>query len=68
MTGPYEAILGMEREAVIKRFLTGLPVRFEVPKKGKSQLNGVVIDLDPQTGKASSIKRILINDDHPYMD
>ena len=68
MTGPYEAILGMEREAVIKRFLTGLPVRFEVPKKGKTQLNGVVIDLDPQTGKASSIKRILINDDHPYMD
>src|SRR5699024_2519037 len=35
MTGSYDGILGVEQEAVLKRFLTQLPVRFEVEKKGK---------------------------------
>src|SRR2546423_13161600 len=34
MTGPYDGILGVEREAVLKRFLTSLPVRFEVATAG----------------------------------
>ena len=34
MTGPYDGILGMDREIVLKKFLTGLPARFEVPKDG----------------------------------
>ncbi|MFD1018258.1 TIGR00282 family metallophosphoesterase [Thalassobacillus hwangdonensis] len=66
MTGPYDGILGMEREAVMKRFLTNLPVRFEVPKKGRTQLSAILADVDESTGKAKDIKRILINDDHPF--
>lgn len=66
MTGPYDAILGVNRESVIKRFLTHLPVRFEVDEKGRNQLNGAIITIDTKTGKASSIERILINDDHPF--
>ncbi|WP_456275423.1 TIGR00282 family metallophosphoesterase [Bacillus sp. AK128] len=66
MTGPYDGILGVERDAVLKKFLTELPSRFEVVKDGRNQLNGVIIDLDPKNGMATSIKRILINDDHPY--
>lgn len=66
MTGPYEGILGVETEAVIKRFLTSLPVRFEVDKTGKTQLNGVFLELDKQNGKTIKIERILINEDHPY--
>ncbi len=66
MTGPYNGILGTDREAVMKRFLTSLPVRFEVTDEGKDQLNGVIIDIDDKTGKAKNIKRILINDDHPF--
>src|SRR5690625_5001435 len=65
MTGPYDGILGVEREAVLKRFLTAMPVRFEITKKGRRQLNGVLISIDEKTGKATTIKRILINDDHP---
>ncbi|MFC4387468.1 TIGR00282 family metallophosphoesterase [Gracilibacillus marinus] len=68
MTGPYNGILGMEREAVIKKFLTGLPVRFEVPKEGPTQLSGVIIDIDATTGRANSIERIQINDDHPFFN
>lgn len=67
MTGPYDGILGMEREAVIQRFLTSMPVRFEVPKQGRTQLNGCVVTIDTKTGKAHKIERILINEDHPFM-
>ncbi|MCM3570766.1 TIGR00282 family metallophosphoesterase [Neobacillus mesonae] len=66
MTGPYDGILGMERTAVLKRFLTSLPVRFEVPSGGRNQLSAVLIDLDQKTGLAKKIDPILINDDHPF--
>src|SRR5699024_8981880 len=66
MTGPYDAILGVDKEIVIKRFLTHLPVRFEIDKKGRNQLNGVLIETDDKTGSAVGIERILINADHPF--
>lgn len=66
MTGPYDGILGMEREAVIRKFLTSMPSRFEVPKEGRSVLSGVLIDLDVKTGRAVKTERILINEDHPF--
>ena len=66
MTGPYDGILGMEREAVLRKFLTSMPARFEVPKDGRSQLSAVYIEIDKKTGKAKKIERILINDDHPF--
>lgn len=67
MTGPYDGILGVDRAAVLKKFLTDLPVRFEVTN-GRTQLNGVLIDVNSKTGKAQSIQRILINDDHHFFD
>ncbi len=68
MTGPYDGILGVEKESVINRFLTNMPVRFEVDKKGRNQLNGCIITIDNSTGKATKIKRILINNDHPFFE
>jgi 2',3'-cyclic-nucleotide 2'-phosphodiesterase len=67
MTGPYDGILGVDREAVLRKFLTSLPVRFEV-KEGRSQLNAVLIDVDEKTGRANKIERIVINDDNPYFE
>ncbi|GHH96599.1 TIGR00282 family metallophosphoesterase [Neobacillus kokaensis] len=66
MTGPYDGILGVERSAVLKRFLTGLPVRFEVPEGGRNQLSAVNIELDRKTGLAKKIEPIRINDDQPF--
>src|SRR5690625_3664523 len=57
MTGPKDGILGVEKEAVIKRFKTSLPVRFEVEKNSASQLNGVIISIDINSGKALTIER-----------
>ncbi|RLQ91648.1 TIGR00282 family metallophosphoesterase [Falsibacillus albus] len=67
MTGPYDEILGMGKEAVLKRFMTSLPVRFEVPKTGRTQLSGCFIDIDAKSGNAKNIQRMLINDDHPFL-
>src|SRR5690625_1439812 len=66
MTGPYDGILGVEREAVLTRFRTNLPTRFEVLKNGPNQLNGVIVTIDESTGHTHKIERILINDDHPF--
>src|SRR5699024_12184272 len=68
MTGPYDSIIGVDKEAVIKRFVSNMPTRFEVDKKGRAQLNGCLISLDRLTGKATGIKRIIINDDHPFYE
>lgn len=57
MTGPYHSVLGMKVEIITKRFVTGLPQRFEVAD-GKGQINGVVVDVDETTGKARNIERI----------
>lgn len=68
MTGPYDGILGMQKEAIIGKFFNQLPARFEVPKDGRRQLSGCLIRADRKTGLAKSIERILINDDHPFHD
>ncbi|WP_422448741.1 TIGR00282 family metallophosphoesterase [Thermoanaerobacterium sp. DL9XJH110] len=57
MTGPSDSILGIDKDKVIQKFLTQLPVRFEVAR-GPVQFNGIVVDIDESSGKAVSIKRI----------
>nr|WP_295971600.1 TIGR00282 family metallophosphoesterase [uncultured Bacillus sp.] len=66
MTGPYDGILGMEKELVLRRFLTGMPARFEAPKNGRSQLCAVSIEIDKKTGHAKKIEPIQINEEHPF--
>jgi len=66
MTGPYDGILGVERESVIRKFLTQLPARFEITTNGRNQLSGVIIELNDKTGVAKKIDRILINDDQSF--
>lgn len=68
MTGPYDGILGMKKEAVIEKFRTALPHRFEVVEDGRGLLSACVIDIDEKTGFASSIQALLINEDHPFND
>ena len=60
MTGSFDSIIGMDKEETLRKFLTQLPVKFEVAKKN-IRLNGVVIGMDEQSGKAVSIERINIS-------
>jgi len=57
MTGPADSIIGLKKELVIQKFLTKVPVKFEVAI-GSSQLNAVVIDIDHKTGCAQGIVRL----------
>ncbi|HQM97052.1 MAG TPA: TIGR00282 family metallophosphoesterase [Clostridia bacterium] len=57
MTGPYEGIIGASRDAVIEKFLTGMPACFTC-QEGKGQLNAVFLELCEKTGKTISIERI----------
>lgn len=57
MTGPIDSVIGMNKEGSMKRFLTGIPARFE-PASGPVRLNAVVIDVDEKTGVAQSIRRL----------
>ena len=56
-TGPQESVLGREIEPVIRRFLMGMPQRFEVAKNGV-MLHGAMIEVDDTTGRAVNIQRI----------
>ena len=56
MVGPIDGVLGVESEPVIKRFLTGLPYRFSVAE-GPVTMDGTLITIDPETGKAPGIER-----------
>jgi metallophosphoesterase (TIGR00282 family) len=57
MTGPYDSVIGRRVEDVLERFLTGVPVRFEVADSDV-QLHAVALEVDDKTGKAKSILRI----------
>jgi calcineurin-like phosphoesterase len=62
MTGPYDSIIGVEKEPVIHRFLTGMPSRFETAK-GDPRFAAAIVDVDPQSGLARSIERVLLGED-----
>lgn len=57
MTGPHDSIIGMEVGPSLARFLTGLPSRFE-PAVGNPRLNGLLVDADEKTGRATRVLRI----------
>jgi calcineurin-like phosphoesterase len=57
MTGPTDSVIGMEKDAVIERFLTQLPQKYEVARAGL-QVQGVMITINAQSKRCVSIKRI----------
>ncbi len=59
MTGGFDSVIGMDRHVALRRFLTQMPERF-TPAGGDARLNAVVLDLDPATGRARSIRRLQI--------
>ena len=64
MCGVRDSIIGDEPEPVLRRFLTGIPVRLTVGD-GPAQFNAVLIDIDDETGLASGIERVDRLEDAP---
>lgn len=61
MTGPYDSVIGVEKEQVLQRFLTNMPGKFS-PATGDPWLCAVLVDADEQSGKARSIEHLILKD------
>ena len=61
MSGPYDSVIGVERELVLHRFRTGMPGKFEAAK-GNPKMCAALINCDRVTGRATSIQRIMLGE------
>jgi metallophosphoesterase (TIGR00282 family) len=57
MTGPYDSVIGIDKDTIVRRFLSGLAGRMEAARHGV-ELHGVVIRADDDTGRALDIERL----------
>ena len=62
MTGAHDGVIGIDKDAIIARFTTGLPGKFE-NATGDPRLHGVAIAIDASTGRATSITRLSLSED-----
>ena len=62
MTGPYDSVIGVEKDPVLQKFLTAMPIKMEAAK-GKAELHSVIVEVDDSTGKALSIRRHTVKGD-----
>ncbi len=62
MTGPYDSVIGVEKEKILQRFLTALPVKMDAAR-GKPELHSVIVEIDEDTGKAAAIRRHTVQGD-----
>jgi metallophosphoesterase (TIGR00282 family) len=59
MSGPFDSVIGVQKELVVGKFLNNMPVRFE-PATGDVRLCAVVVDCDETTGRARTIERVML--------
>jgi len=67
MTGPYDSVLGRNKERVLRTMTTNVPSMFDVAT-GDPRLCGVVVSVDTTTGKAGRIERICVRKDETSPD
>ncbi len=61
MSGPYDSVIGVETELILKRFLTGMPGKFEAAK-GNPKMCATLIECNGATGRAHRIQRIMLGE------
>jgi metallophosphoesterase (TIGR00282 family) len=61
MSGPYDSVIGVEKDLVLHRFLTGMPGKFEAAK-GNPKMCATLVSCDPSTGRASAVQRIMLGE------
>src|SRR4051812_40058446 len=59
MTGPYNSVIGVDKDIILRRFLTAVPGRMEAARGGV-ELHSVIIDVDDETGKATAVRRYTV--------
>jgi hypothetical protein len=61
MSGPYDSVIGVEKEMVLHRFLTGMTGKFEAAK-GNPKMCAALVECDAVTGRATAIQRIMLGE------
>lgn len=61
MTGPYHSILGRQIDRVLETTRTFIPTPFDVAE-GDVRLCGTIVDVDPQTGRATAVARLRVDE------
>ena len=61
MSGPYDGIIGVEKDLVLHKFLTGMPGKFEAAK-GNPKMCAALVACNPDTGHATAIQRIMLGE------
>lgn len=61
MSGPYDSIIGVEKQLVLDRFLTGMPGKFEAAK-GDPRMAALIVECDGTTGRATATERLLLGE------
>lgn len=61
MCGGRNSVLGVKKEIILQKFITNMPARFEYDPQD-IELNGVLITIDPSSGRAQAIERICLCD------
>ena len=59
MTGPYDSVIGVDKELVLQKFKTSMPVKMEAARTGV-ELHSVVVEIDESTGRATRAFRLSI--------
>jgi 2',3'-cyclic-nucleotide 2'-phosphodiesterase len=59
MTGPYRSIIGVDKDIILEKFLTQMPVRMEAARHGV-ELHAVIVEVDESTGKAAGVRRYTV--------
>jgi len=60
MTGPYHSVIGVDKDIILQRFLTQLPVRMEAARHG-GELHAVIVEADETTGRATAVRRYTVS-------
>jgi len=59
MTGPYQSVIGVDKNIILQKFLTQLPVRMEAARHG-AELHSVIVEVDESTGRATAVRRYTV--------
>ena len=60
MTGPYHSVIGVDKDIILQKFLTQMPVRMEAARHG-AELHSVIVEVDESTGRATAIRRYTVS-------
>jgi 2',3'-cyclic-nucleotide 2'-phosphodiesterase len=59
MTGPFDSVIGIKKESIIEKFLNQMPNKFDLAKDD-IRMQGVIMNIDADSGKAKSIERVSV--------